>query len=181
MMKNHGFDPVIIKPECEENLPAGISGSDAVLFLSYKKAHTVEKMLLASPDAEEYKDAYIVAADTIVYLDGIIGKPQDRQDCIRMMNHLNGRTHYVLTGVTIIRCGTAVRTSFFDETRVFFREYTDQFIQKYADTAEPYDKAGGYAIQGTMGQYIDHIEGDMNNVIGFPWDRFEEELNKLGD
>ena len=65
---------------------------------------------------------------------------------------------------------------FYEITRVFFKDYSDEELLAYLDTDEAYDKAGGYAIQGWFSRYVDHIEGDYDNVVGFPWKRIEKEL-----
>ncbi len=237
MMEQHGITPAIIKPECDEELPDGIKGEDAVMFLSLKKALDVEARIKqwaldASETAAGTADAdglakaenatvgenvlstqavenaggvqavkkaggaqdlnnadlcrkylengaYIIAADTIVYKDEIIGKPRDREDARRILGELNGKEHYVITGVSILRCGRPERRTFAETTKVYFKKYSMEELEAYIKSDEPYDKAGGYAIQGTFGKYIDHIDGDMNNVIGFPWDRITEEFGKL--
>ena len=72
-----------------------------------------------------------------------------------------------------------VRKAFYEVTEVFFTNIPEDELAAYVQTNEPYDKAGGYAIQGTFAKYIDHFEGDYENVVGFPWSRIEEELKKL--
>ena len=188
MMQDNGITPVIIKPTCEENLPEGITGEDAVMFLSLKKALDVEEKVRSGAENGDQKElmkkcleegAYIIAADTIVYKDSIIGKPVDREDAYNILSDLNGKEHYVITGVSIVRSGRPERRTFAETTKVFFKKYTDEELNAYLDTDEPYDKAGAYAIQGLFGKYIDHIEGDLNNVIGFPWDRIVKEFEYL--
>lgn len=187
MMKAHGITPVIIKPECEETLPENIGMADAVMFLSLKKALSVEAIVLsqACPNTAEITETsgagapYIIAADTIVYKNGIIGKPKDEADAFRILKKLKGSSHFVATGVTILQAGTARRRTFCEVTEVFFKDYSDEELAAYVKTDEPYDKAGGYAIQGTFGKYIDRIDGDMNNVIGFPWERIVREFTIL--
>ena len=187
MMKAHGIKPVIIKPECEETLPENIGMADAVMFLSLKKALSVEALVLsqACPNTAEGNETngtdapYIIAADTVVYKDGIIGKPKDESDAFRILKKLKGSSHFVASGVTILQAGTARRRTFCEVTEVFFKDYSDEELAAYVKSDEPYDKAGGYAIQGTFGKYIDHIDGDMNNVIGFPWERIVREFEIL--
>lgn len=189
MMQSHDITPVIIKPECEEMLPAGIKGDDAVRFLSLKKALDVEKRIIAlskipGNDNEAYmsyldRGAYIIAADTVVYKDRIMGKPADKAEALEILMELSEEEHSVITGVSILQCGRPRRVSFAETTKVFFTKYSEDELYDYINTEEPYDKAGGYAIQGTFGKYIDHIEGDLNNVIGFPWDRIVKEFEML--
>lgn len=182
MMREHGIDPVIIKPSCSETLPPGTKMEDAVLFLSLKKALSVEQNFLADAFLQEKTASphpYIIAADTIVYQNGIIGKPKDKEDAFAILRRLAASDHFVATGVTILQVGLPLRRSFCEITKVTFRDYTDEMLLRYIHTDEPYDKAGGYAIQGTFGQYVERIEGDRNNVIGFPWNRISAEFADL--
>ncbi len=187
MFENHGFRPEIIKPEVEEDLPDGISPQQAVMMLALRKALAVEELLTGGADgsksgpeadaeAERYEGAVIVAADTIVYKDRIIGKPADPQEAWEILTDLRASKHYVYTGVAVLRAKTAVRRVFYDRSSVFFKDYSDAELKAYIDTPEPYDKAGGYAIQETFAKYIDRIEGDVSNVIGLPWDRTLEAI-----
>ena len=121
----------------------------------------------------------IIAADTIVYADEIMGKPSDAADGFRMLCKLRGGMHYVATGVALVEAGRQNARVFTEVTRVYFKNYTDEELRAYLATEEPYDKAGGYAIQGTFAKYIDHIEGDYDNVVGFPWKRIQKELSLL--
>lgn len=73
----------------------------------------------------------------------------------------------------------AERAGFAEITKVFVKDFSDEELNAYLDTDEPYDKAGAYAIQGIFSKHIDHIEGDYDNVVGFPWERIEKELAKL--
>ena len=188
MLKESGLSPIVIPPSVDETLPAGIGKEQAVLFLALKKALSVENALLERGFPSETGGAkgggnlsrhVIIAADTIVYQDRIIGKPLDRQDAFDTLASLRGRSHYVVTGVALIRPETALRRVFYDITEVFFRHYSDEALRAYVDTDEPYDKAGGYAIQGTFGKYIDHIDGNLDNVIGFPWEKIQKLLPAL--
>lgn len=168
MMKRHGFDPIIRPADIDESLPEGIGMRDAVMFLALKKALSVE--------ANTEKGSIIIAADTVVYKDGIIGKPNDRQDAFDMLTKIKNTSHFVATGVAILTAGESNRKVFCDVTEVFCKDYTDAQINEYLDTDEPYDKAGAYAIQGIFAKYIDHYEGSFDTVVGFPWDLIEAEL-----
>ncbi len=181
MMKARGITPLIVKPNCSEELPYGINMRDAVLFLSLKKALSVEADILSGrvKIPASLEAPYIIAADTVVYKEKIIGKPDSREEALAILKHLRNDVHLVATGVTILKLGVAKRTSFYEATKVFFTDYSNEMLLSYVDTSEPYDKAGAYAIQGTFSTYIDHIEGDFNNVMGFPIDRIEAEFEKL--
>ena len=115
----------------------------------------------------------VITADTVVAVDNeILGKPCDINDCRRMINKISGRTHEVITGVTMC-CND--RTVFDCEvTKVTFRKMTHSEIESYISTSEPYDKAGGYAVQGNARQYITSVDGNYNNVVGLPDDLVEK-------
>lgn len=173
MMKEHGFDPEIMPADVDESIPEGMGPRAAVMFLAMKKAHYVR-------ERTDLSDSVIVAADTIVYdqVSGkIMGKPSDREEGFRMLSPLRGRYHIVMTGVAISDTESSYTKLFYEETKVHFKKYSDDELWEYLDTDEPYDKAGAYAVQGAFSKYTDHLEGDRNNVIGFPWDRFADELD----
>ena len=198
IMRANGIDPLIMPAKIEENIPPICGMCETVMFLALKKAKWVEKKYLnetltdftsdLSVDAERSVDfqkqagkqtAVILAADTIVYKDGIMGKPKDRQDAFRMLSLLRNDVHYVVTGVTLVEAGCQNARVFAEVTKVFVKDFTDEQLNAYLDTDEPYDKAGGYAIQGLFGKYIDHIEGSYDNVVGFPWEKIAKELGRL--
>lgn len=185
MFENHGMKPIIIKPQCDENLPENIGMEDAVMLLSLRKALEVERVLQEAAGTSGVpgdlfdKHPLIIAADTIVYHDKIIGKPTDRADAEAILMDLCADVHYVVTGVSILRAGCTQRRTFAEISEVHFTDYTREELQGYLDTDEPYDKAGAYAIQGTFEKYIDRVVGDYNNIVGFPWDRFIAELDRF--
>lgn len=182
MMKQNGYEPIVIKPDVEENLPSGLGLHEAVMYLALKKAIFVEENWLSklqNLNASSNTPPLILAADTVVYKGEIIGKPKDEADAHRIFELLRNSTHTVCTGVAAIIPGTTHRRIFYDETLVFFKDYSKKDVQAYLDSGEPWDKAGGYAIQGGWGKYVDHIEGDFDNVIGFPFSRIKEEAFPL--
>ncbi len=176
MLRKDGIHPIIIKPDVDESLQVPMNMEDTVLFLALKKALSVEITLLNQTIA---KDSMIIAADTIVYTDRIIGKPETRKEAFEILKELNGKAHLVATGVALIEPFSERRKVFYETTKVTFKKYLDADILTYINTDEPYDKAGGYAIQGAWGKYVDHIEGDIENVIGFPLTRIKEELESF--
>ena len=194
MMQAHGYDPLVLPAEIEENVPLHHSMTDTVTYLALKKARDVEARWLSgnrscadavdAPDASETAEAaapdrppVIIAADTVVCYQGeIMGKPADKEDGFRMLSALRGDVHDVVTGVALVEAGAQHARVFYEITRVFFKDYSDEELLAYLDTDEAYDKAGGYAIQGWFSRYVDHIEGDYDNVVGFPWKRIEKEL-----
>jgi septum formation protein len=125
--------------------------------------------------------AIVIAADTVVTLDGhVLGKPRTTDDARTMLSKLSGRTHSVVTGVTLIRLPDAERRSFVETTHVHFAALSDEELNRYLATEESSDKAGSYAIQGRAGRYIPRIEGCYFNVVGLPLSRLCHELAELG-
>lgn len=113
------------------------------------------------------EDTLIIASDTLVYASGeFLGKPRSRLDAERMMRLLSGKAHSVVSGL-YLWCGGREYASA-AETRVIFDEMTDAEIESYISTDEPYDKAGGYAVQGLASLYVSGLEGDYFNVVGLP-------------
>ena len=120
------------------------------------------------------KETVIIAADTIVYCDGrIFGKPHSHAEAAEMLSCYSGKTHAVVSGVTVLRFGAdgssepTVITAH-EVTEVDFKEMSVGEIERYVSTAEPYDKAGAYAVQGLAALYIKGIRGEYYNVVGLP-------------
>lgn len=123
--------------------------------------------------------ALVLGADTIVTIDGqMLGKPADESQARQMIAQLAGRTHTVITGCAITAAG--YQDIFYDEAAVTFAPIRADAIESYVKTAEPYDKAGGYAIQGWAGLYITRIEGSYDTVMGLPLALVYQRLQKLG-
>lgn len=177
MMKEKGYDPIIMPADVNENIPLEMSMESSVMYLAAKKALWVENKLKESSQFPE--DSLIIAADTVVYKERIIGKPESPDEAFETLSALQSDSHYVATGVCLLRPGMPERQTFCEVTEVFFTDIPETELKAYVETKEPYDKAGGYAIQGTFAKYIDHFEGDYDNVVGFPWSRIEQELKKL--
>ena len=132
---------------------------EMVLELSRRKALAV---------ASRHSGAMILAADTLVFGDEVLGKPHSAEEAKRMLAELSGRWHSVYTGVTMIDTRSGKTLSRADVTRVHFVALTAQDIDAYVATGEPLDKAGAYGIQGRGGMFIDRIEGSYSNVVGLP-------------
>jgi septum formation protein len=124
-------------------------------------------------------DAIVIAADTIVVLDGeILGKPQDEREAAAMLRRLSGRTHQVYTGLCVWR-GKQAQASHV-VTQVTFRSLSDELIDAYVATGEPMDKAGAYGIQGKGSLLVEKIDGCYFNVVGLPLVRLAEMLETAG-
>jgi septum formation protein len=118
----------------------------------------------------------VLGADTVVYKDFIIGKPTDEADAFRILSHLRNAAHLVITGVSLIDLQAGEEVQFAETTKVFFKDYPDEEIRRFVSEEPPYDKSGSYAIQSSWSKNVDHIEGELENVIGLPWQRLSEYL-----
>lgn len=161
------FDNVEIRTaDCDETLPENTGAKEAVEYLSKIKNR-------ACVSGE--KNELVISADTVVAVDDVIlGKPKDKEDARRMINLLSGRTHRVYTGVTLSLNGK--EKTFSEKTDVLFYNLTDNEIEEYINTDEPYDKAGAYGIQGKAGLLVKGINGDYYNVVGLPVSRLKREI-----
>ena len=130
----------------------------------------------------EVRDAVILSADTVVWSPDLglpLGKPKDGEDAVRMLRHLSGRAHRVITGV-MLRLPARERESLFSvSTEVFFRPLDEEEIRRYADSGDPLDKAGAYGIQSGACTFVEGLRGDYFNVVGLPICRVSEELKKF--
>jgi septum formation protein len=109
----------------------------------------------------------VLAADTTVTIDGeILGKPASKAEAIAMLERLSGRTHQVLTSIAVHHTNVAEQLTQISQVR--FHTLSPAFIKTYCSSQEPYDKAGGYGIQGTAALYIEHIEGSHSGIMGLP-------------
>ena len=152
--------------------------AETVEKLSLDKASAVADLLQAEKEPQ-----LIIGADTVVACDGeILGKPSDREDAFRMLWKLQGQTHQVYTGVTLLlkKKHTWQAHTFSEKTDVQFYPVSREELLAYIETGEPMDKAGSYGIQGGFGIYVKGICGDYNNVVGLPVGRLVFELKKLG-
>lgn len=111
---------------------------------------------------------WVIGSDTVVVLDGIaLGKPRDHDDACAMLRSLSGRSHQVYSTVALTGPGSQTTTAM-SSTGVRFEQLPDRWIQRYAASGEPMDKAGGYAIQGGAAAWISHIDGSYSGVVGLP-------------
>jgi len=161
----------IIPDTSDEHLPPGVSPAQTVCSIALRKAENVSLSCGF--------DDIIIAADTLVFLDGCpLGKPEDREDAKRMLSKLSGKQHTVYTGLAIMRGN--IKVSGAEATDVFFREILADEISAYVSTGEPMDKAGSYGAQGRGAVFIERIEGDYFNVVGLPLCRLSIMLRSFG-
>lgn len=178
ILRRHGIEPIILPADLDETLPPDIGMAEAVRHLALAKAEACAAICDRSALSGR---SLIVAADTIVYKNEILGKPQDPDDATRMLRALRGTTHEVATGVALLDLSDGRTHVFHEVTEVVCKDYSDEEIADYIRREQPFDKAGAYAIQGSFREHIACFRGDYENVVGFPFERFAKELERFGD
>ncbi len=171
LLKGLGVEFEIRTKEIEEVFPPALFKEEIPLYLSNLKAKAFEK------DLKE--NELVITSDTIVWNENKqLGKPKSRAEAIEMLQNLSGKKHEVITAVTLM---TKTKThSFYETTKVFFKELSQEEIECYINNYQPFDKAGSYGIQEWIGFVgIPKIEGDYFNVVGLPLFRLNEELGKF--
>ena len=161
LLRGMGVDFEILTKETPENYPTDLPLDEVPKYLSLQKS-------LAFNDNELPPDYLLITSDTVVICEGeILGKPKDREDAERMLRLLSGKTHHVVTGVTV---RSAEKTeSFAVRSNVAFAELEQDEIDYYIEHCQPYDKAGAYGIQEWIGYVgISGLEGSFYNVMGLP-------------
>ncbi len=158
-------------PEVDESYPDTLSGEEIPLYISQEKAAAYRRFM---------KDnTLLITADTIVWLDGkVYGKPHDIADAKAMLQALSGKTHTVITGVTLTSLQKQI--SFAVSTEVTFAALDDDEIDYYVETYRPLDKAGAYGVQEWIGYIgVTGLKGSYYNVMGLPIQRLYTELKKF--
>ena len=158
-----------IPADIEEIIPQNIDVFSAPEYLAVQKALHVSR---------QHSDSIVIGSDTAVFLeDTMLGKPKDRDDAYKMLNLLSGRTHKVITGCAICYGGKSM--SFSSQSDVVFYDLSDKEILDYIDTAECFDKAGAYGIQGFGATLVKEIHGDYFNIVGLPVARLKKEIENF--
>jgi len=174
LLRSLGLDVEVEPTGYAEISPPGASPADLASH------HAGEKLRAALANRSNRADTPIVAADTVVDVDGVaLGKPRDAGEATRMLKLLSGRDHFVHTAFALAAAGadwTAERST----TRVRFYSLGAEEIAEYVATGEPLDKAGGYGIQGRAASLIEEIGGDFYTVMGLPVARLIRALRRLG-
>ncbi len=162
----------VIVADIDESIRPGEDAGEYVCRMAREKALEVHQ-----------RDGITVAvlgADTAVVVNGrVLGKPEDREDAMRMLESLSGRTHEVWSAVALVSPGGGLRERL-NITRVTFSELDRAWIESYCDSGEPMDKAGAYGVQGIAAQKISHIEGSYSGVMGLPLHETAEILQAAG-
>ena len=174
-----GLEFLVVPSGADENV-AETDPEKKVELLAERKAEEVfERLRRERPEISPV----VIGSDTLVAIDGeILGKPADREEAIAMIALLQGKTHEVSTGVSIFweEDGQVCRDTFCSTTHVEVYPMTAEDIAAYVDTGEPYDKAGGYGIQGRFCVWVKGICGDYDTVVGLPAAALYQRMRKLG-
>ena len=171
LLQQIGLEFDVVPSEVKEDFIDGESPKDHVLRLAEVKARKV---------GEIYPNRWVVGADTVVSIDGkILGKPQTDREACQMLLTLSGRDHLVVTGVSVCHEAKGKGETIAVETLVRIKTLNPEEINWYIRTGEPFDKAGGYAIQGRGAFMVQRIEGSYTNVVGLPLCELLEVLNHV--
>lgn len=170
ILKDMGFNFKVIPADIIE-----ISDKENVIErikdISYKKAYHI---------AKDNKEEYVLAADTIVEINGeVLGKPKDNNEAREYLKKLSGNFHNVITAYSFINIQKKVSITNYKISKVKFNILSDEEIEWYIKTREPFDKAGAYGIQGKGRLFIEEIEGDFFSIMGFPISKFMKDLKKI--
>ena len=157
--------------DCDESIPEDMPVCEFPEYIAREKAISVSKKF--PPDT-------VIGADTGVFSGGkILGKPTDEENAREMLKELSGKTHKVVTGCAVVKNG--ICQSFSAETQVEFYSLTDNEIEAYILTGEPFDKAGAYGIQGKGSLFVKRIDGDYFNVVGLPIAKLKRFITKISE
>lgn len=171
LLAQMGLEFEIIVPDIDEDMGQELTPDQLVAAISADKA--------AAVTAQVGEDSLVIAADTVVVLDGkVLGKPHSTEEAKEMLARLSGRSHRVYTGYTVRKGEKAISRS--EGTDVNFRALTAEEIAAYVATGEPMDKAGAYGIQGIGSLLIEGIQGDYFNVMGLPVCALGQTLKEFG-
>jgi septum formation protein len=171
ILESLGLSFEVLLPDAEEAMP------EAHEVESVTKENAKLKALSILPKLSRDNDIAI-GADTLVILENqVMGKPRDTNDVVTMLGKLSGKTHLVVTGLSLATKRTNAQS--LAKSWITFKKLSPALIQEYASTKEPYDKAGSYAVQGMGGLFIEKIDGSYTNVMGFPMELFLEELARF--
>ena len=171
ILKSIGLKFETIPSNISENLNSNLSAKKLSEYLSIKKANKI---------SEKYSNKIIIGADTIVYLDKkIFGKPIDKNENYKMLKTLSGKTHKVVTGVSIFHKERGIKKTFSQITKVTVRKIPNDELLYYLDHYPTLDKAGGYGIQDWFSVWIKKINGCYYNVMGLPLSKFYDQYSQV--
>lgn len=172
LLEKLGLDFEVVTSDYEEDMTLPLPANELAKVLALGKAQDV---------ADKYPDAVVIGSDTMVVFDGkVIGKPKDETDAKEILKKLSGQKHSVVTGVAIINKSLNQELVWTDEAFVQFRNISEEEIDKYIDSGEPFGHAGAYAIQKKACVFVEEIVGDFSVIIGLPQKSVSENLKQFG-
>lgn len=166
----------VIVSNVEEKVNSELAPSEIVKDLAYQKAEKVFE------ETKELGNRIVIGSDTIVVKDGkIYGKPKNHDDALQMLNELKNAKHEVDTGIAILaeKDGKITQNVDVSSTAVYISDITAEELEDWIATNEAYDKAGGYAVQGKFGVFIEKIEGDYYTIVGLPIRKVYNAINAI--
>ncbi len=172
----------VVAPEFDEKIKSDNYTDDVIKSLSLQKALSVlNTHKISGAGICLFKNCLIISADTMVVLDNTIyGKPKDEKEAVKMLKELSGKTHFVVTAVSVLDSDTKKSLTDVVKTYVTFQNLSDELISEYVKNKKPLDKAGAYGIQEMGSEFIQNVDGDLENVIGFPTKKVKELLIAAG-
>lgn len=172
LLRDAGYEFEVVSPPVDEVAHDWLTIRELTTWNAARKAAIV---------SEKFPDAVVLAADTLVTIDGeVLGKPADFEDAVRIVQRLSGRAHEVWTAVRICQAAPRRSESFQEMSRVYFRALDDTAIRAYLAKINPLDKAGAYAAQGHGREIIKRIDGSYTNVVGLPIEKTAAVLGSFG-
>lgn len=177
ILKAAGYEPIIIGSFSEIDIIGKKYSKELVCECAKAKSEAAYNNYFTKLSDEEKKDSIIVTSDTVVVNNGIIyGKPKDKDDAVKILRTLSGKAHIVATAICLVKDDKFITD--IEETKVYFKDYGDKDILEYIESSSPFDKAGSYGIQDAGFTFVEKIEGNLDNVIGFPMKLFKKMLNE---
>ena len=171
LLNKIGFNFSVVKSDFRENIKTDIPPNALAETIARGKALKV---------ARTHENHIIIGADTIVYADGkVFGKPRTEGECFKMLKRLSGKSHEVITGVSLVSFYKNIDHSFNQRTIVKLNKISDKEILNYLENNSCLDKAGGYGIQGRFSVFVEKIDGCYFNVVGFPISKFCKHYKKI--
>ena len=172
LLSEAGYEFEVVAPPVDEVSHGWLTIRELTIWNAARKAAPVSEML---------PDAVVLAADTLVAIDGqVLGKPADFEDAVGILQRLSGHAHEVWTAVRIVDRARGKSRSFHEMSRVHFRTLSEDAIRNYLAKIDPLDKAGAYAAQGDGKDIIEKIEGSYTNVVGLPMEKTGRALGAFG-
>jgi septum formation protein len=175
VLRNAGFVFQVRPADVDETRLPQEAAEDYVRRVAQAKAHAIAEQARAAGES-----AIVIAADTTVLAEGhVLEKPKDAEDARQMLRLFSGKTHEVITALCVINIPAAKEALHVEKTRVDFLKMSEEEIESYIQTGEPFGKAGAYGIQGIAGRFATRIEGCYFNVMGLPLSRLWTTLQEL--